>query len=210
MRFLNTEVRIENDRVVLPQNPNWQNTMTGTANGVELILERKSVNGLNGWFSYAWSKSDLTDASGGVPADTGGGNPSGLPETFAADFDQRHTVNAYVAYRWSGRTSLSARMRYGSNFPITGYIGEDANGYLLSSQRNGLRLPDYARLDLRAERAFTYRKSRLTLFLEVVNATNHDNYRYNSPGINLTTRRVFGPIEELFPLLPVAGVLIEF
>ena len=81
---------------------------------------------------------------------------------------------------------------------------------MLSSQRNGLRLPAYSRLDLRADRTFTYRKSRLTLFMEVVNATNHDNYRANSPGINIGTRRVFEPIERLFPLLPVAGVLIEF
>lgn len=194
LRFEDTEVRIENNRVVLPQNPNWQNAMSGVTNGVELLVERKSVNGLNGWLSYAWSKSGVADP----------------PETFPADFDQRHTVNAYVAYRWSGRTSLSARMRYGSNFPITGYLAQDANGYLLSGQRNGLRLPDYARLDLRADRAFTHRKSRLTLFIEVVNATNHDNYRYDSPGINLTTRRVFEPLDSLFPLLPVAGVLIEF
>ena len=200
LRFQDTEVRLENDRVVLPSNPHWENAIEGLTNGVELTLERKSVNGLNGWLSYAWSKSDLSDRRG----------PFDPPETFPADFDQRHTVNAYVAYRWSGRTSLSARMRYGSNFPITGYIGEDANGYVLSTQRNGTRLPAYSRLDLRAERAFTYRKSRLTLFLEVVNATNHDNYRYNSPGINLTTRRVFGPTEPLFPLLPVAGILVEF
>ena len=119
-------------------------------------------------------------------------------------------MNAYVAYRWSGRTSLSARMRYGSNFPITGYVAQDANGYLLSDQRNGIRLPAYARLDLRADRAFTYRKSRLTVFLEVVNATNRENYRYDTPGINITTRRVSAPLDALFPLLPVAGVLIEF
>ena len=129
---------------------------------------------------------------------------------FPSDFDQRHTVNAYVAYRWGGRTSLSARMRYGSNFPIVGYIGEDADGYMLSAQRNGLRLPAYARLDLRADRTFTYRKSRLTLFMEVVNATNRDNYRAEQPLVNPVTRRVFEPIESLFPLLPVAGVLIEF
>jgi hypothetical protein len=201
LRFQDTEVRLENNRVVVPRNPHWENALDGRTNGVELLVERRSVNGLNGWLSYAWSKSDLTDARAG--------NPSGS-ETFAADFDQRHTVNAYIAYRWSGRTSLSARMRYGSNFPITGYIGQDANGYVLSDQRNGTRLPEYSRLDLRAERAFTYRKSRLTLFIEVVNATNHDNYRYNSPGINLTTRRIFGPTEELFPLLPVAGILLEF
>jgi hypothetical protein len=205
LRLQDSEVRIEGNRVVVPRNPNWQNALTGLTNGVELTLERKSANGLNGWLSYAWSKSTLEDAHG-----ASGGNPSGLPESFPADFDQRHTVNTYVAYRWSGRTSLSARVRYGSNFPITGYLAEDANGYRLSDQRNGTRLPAYWRLDLRADRAFTYRKSRLTLFLEVVNATNHDNYRYNSPGFNTTTRRVFGPTEELFPLLPVAGVLIEF
>ncbi len=194
LRFQDTEVRLENGRVVVPRNPHWENATAGLTNGVELTMERKSVSGLNGWLSYAWSKSELTDP----------------PETYAADFDQRHTVNAYVAYRWSGRTSLSARMRYGSNFPITGYIAQDANGYVLSTQRNGLRLPVYARLDLRADRTFTYRKSRLTLFIEVVNATNHDNYRYDSPGINLTTRRVFEPLDSLFPLLPVAGILIEF
>ena len=95
----------------------------------------------------------------------------------------------------AGRTSLSARMRYGSNFPIAGYIAQDADGYLLSAQRNGLRLPAYSRLDLRADRTFTYRKSRLTLFMEVVNAMNRDNYRANSPGINTVTRRVFEPLE---------------
>ena len=202
LRFQGTEVRLANNRVVVPRNPHWENAITGLTNGVELTVQRKSVNGLNGWLSYAWSQSDLTDA--------GAGGGSRLPETFPADFDQRHTVNAYAAYRWSGHTSLSARLRYGSNFPITGYIGRDANGYVLSSQRNGLRLPAYSRLDLRADRAFTYRKSRLTLFLEVVNATNHENYRYDTPGINTTTRRVFEPLDALFPLLPVAGILIEF
>jgi outer membrane receptor protein involved in Fe transport len=196
LRAVNTDIRLVGGRLVLPTNPHWANRLSGNSNGVEIVLERRAANGLNGWLSYALSDSQLTDQQSG--------------ETFAADFDQRHTVNTYVAYRWGGRTSLSARMRYGSNFPIAGYIGEDANGFVISEQRNGLRMPDYARLDLRADRAFTYRKSRLTLFLEVVNATNRDNYRPNSPGINISTRRVFDPFETTFPLLPVAGVLIEF
>jgi hypothetical protein len=200
LRAVNSEVRIVNNRVVLPANAHWENTLTGNTNGAEVVLERRSVSGLNGWLSYTWNDTQLEDAGGlGRPA-----------ESFPSDYDQRHTVNAYVGYRWGGRTSLSARMRYGSNFPIQGYIAEDSSGYLLSDQRNGLRLPAYSRLDLRADRAFTYRKSRLTLFIEVVNATNRDNYRANSPGININTRRVFGPLDPLFPLLPVAGVLVEF
>ena len=183
----------------MPQFPHWENALEATPTA-STQLERRPSNGLNGWLSYAWNNSELEDAGGA-------GQPT---EHFFADYDQRHTVNAYVAYRWSGRTSLSARWRYGSNFPIRGYIDDQAVGYTLSAQRNGLRLPAYSRLDVRADRAFTYRKSRLTLFLEVVNATNRDNYRPNSPGVNINTRRVFEPIETMFPLLPVAGVLIEF
>ena len=201
LRYVDSEIRIENNRVVVPRASNWQNTLQGTAQGVELTVERRSANGLNGWLSYAWSKSELDD-----PRAAGQ-----QPEQFAADWDQRHTFNGYVAYRWSGRTSLSARMRYGSNFPIRGYIGEAPQaGYVLSAERNRLRLPAYTRLDVRADRAFTYRKRRLTLFIEVINATNRENRRYDSPGVNLTTRRVFEPTDTMFPLLPVAGVLIEF
>jgi outer membrane receptor for ferrienterochelin and colicin len=200
LRFDDTEIRIENNRVILPQASNWQNALTGDANGVELKLERRSANGLNGWVSYAWNKYELEDARGA-------GQPT---ERFFGDYDQRHTLNTYVAYRWSGRTSLSARMRYGSNFPIRGYIGSAAVGYVLAAERNTLRLPTYARLDLRADRTFTYRKSRLTLFMEIVNATNRENFRPSSPGVNLMTRRVFEPTETTFPLLPVAGILLEF
>ena len=81
---------------------------------------------------------------------------------------------------------------------------------MLSSERNQARLPDYARLDLRADRAFTYRKRRLTLFLEVINVLNHDNYRAQSGSLNLLTREVRGITERVFPFLPSAGVLIEF
>jgi len=196
VRAADAEVRIANNRVVIPSNPHFENALTGDTTGAEIVLERRSVNGLNGWLSYAWNETQFEDTA--------------RAESFPSDYDQRHTVNAYVAYRWGGRTSLSARMRYGSNFPIAGYFTQDANGYLLSAQRNGLRLPAYSRLDLRADRTFTYRKSRLTLFIEVVNAMNRENFRFDSPGINTQTRRVFEPLDTLFPLLPVAGILIEF
>jgi len=196
LRLVNGDVRVVGDRVVPPSNPHWENALTGNTNGAEIVLERRSASGLNGWLSYSWNDSTVTDAARG--------------ESYPADFDQRHTVNAYVGYRWGGRTNLSARMRYGSNFPIVGYVGEDSAGYVLTTERNGVRLPEYARLDLRADRAFTYRKSRLTLFMEVVNVTNRDNYRPNSGFVNPISRRVFEPIESMFPLLPVAGVLIEF
>jgi len=49
--------------------------------------------------------------------------------------------------------------------------------YQLVDERNGLRLPAYARLDLRADRTFTWSSRRVTLFAEVANTLNRRNLR---------------------------------
>lgn len=197
LRLQNADFRLVNNVVIRPGEQFYANTLKGRTNGVDLTIERRSVNGWTGWISYSFGKSTLTDTVSN--------------ESYPADYDQTHTVNIYSGYRWSARTSVSARFRYGSNFPFTAYVqprGDDL--WVLSSDRNQARLPDYARLDLRADRAFTYRKRRLTLFLEVINVLNHDNYRAQSGSLNLQTREVRGIAERVFPFLPSAGVLIEF
>jgi outer membrane receptor for ferrienterochelin and colicin len=197
LRLQNADWRVVDDVVVRPGSAFYANTLDGRANGVELTLERRSVNGWTGWVSYAYGHSTVTDTQ--------------TLETYDADYDQRHTVNIYSGYRWSGRTSVSARFRYGSNFPFTAYIAPRSDDlWVLASERNLTRLPEYARLDLRADRSFTYRKRRLTLFLEVINVLNHDNFRAQSGSLNPATREVRGITERVFPLLPSAGVLIEF
>src|SRR5262249_57909910 len=88
-------------------------------------------------------------------------------ESFWADADQRHTLTLYLNYRLSSRASVSTRYRYGSNYPLVGYIGEPkaslgpdqiVDGHPiflgLSSERNTLRLPAYSRLDVRADPPF--------------------------------------------------------
>lgn len=59
LRFVDSEIRVENNRVVLPSDSRWENALTGDGRGAELTLERKSVNGVNGWLSYAWNKATL-------------------------------------------------------------------------------------------------------------------------------------------------------
>jgi TonB dependent receptor len=132
-------------------------------------------------------------------------------ERFVSDYDQAQMVNAYGIYRTSGRLSLSARYRYGSNFPLSGYYAPAGEGvWTLAAERNQARLPAYGRLDLRADWAFTFRRSRLTLFTEVVNAAGRDNVGPDSPTIRLPIGTVTGLTQKLFPFLPSAGVLIEF
>ena len=71
-------------------------------------------------------------------------------------------------------------------------------------------MPVYTRFDIRANRTFTWRTTRLTLFAEALNVYNRENVRAASPGINGSTHQVFGLFDPMFPIIPSAGLLLEF
>jgi hypothetical protein len=196
LRLIGAEPFVSQGSIVRPTQPHWENALIGRARGAGVTVERRSTNGLSGWIAYSWDRSTLTDQA--------------RAEVFPADFDQRHTFNAYGIYRWSGRTAISARWRIGSNFPMPGYYQEVNGGFTLGTERNQVRLPSYSRLDLRADRAFTLRGSRLTLFVEVLNLTNQSNFGPGDPDINIVTGRVGQLMDKLFPILPSAGLVMEF
>ena len=98
----------------------------------------------------------------------------------------------------------------GSNFPIPGYYTQEGATYFVTDQRNRLRLPSYARLDLRANRTFDWSRKRLTLFAEVLNVLNRENVRFNPPRISSSTRQVTRLFDSLVPVVPSAGILLEF
>jgi len=197
VRLPGSELRVENDRLVPESRTSrWVNALDGYARGVELLFQRRSSSGLSGWLSYAYSVNRYHDYNTG--------------ESFDGDFDQRHTVNVYGLYRLTNRFSLAAKLRTGSNFPAVGYWEERGGNIFVSATRNGLRVPVYARLDVRANRTFNYRSKRLTLFVEVLNTLSRDNVRTTSPDINGRTRQVFNLFETMIPLMPSAGILLEF
>jgi hypothetical protein len=113
-------------------------------------------------------------------------------------------------YRHSDRASFVGKLRIGSNFPIPGYYAQQDGGYVVAGVRNTARLPAYGRLDLRANRAFTWSRRRLTLFAEVINVLNRDNVRFTPPGVNTLTRAAGTPFDSMLPIVPSVGVLIEF
>ena len=174
----------------------WLNALDGDARGVEWLLERHVERGLSGWMSYAFGRTRYADRFTG--------------ERFWGDYDQRHTFNAFGTFRMSGRTSLSAQFRAGSNTPATGYFTERGGQYFVTDARNTLRIPQYSRLDIRANRVFPRRHGRLTLHVEVLNAFARDNVRVLPPSINRRTFEATGLFESVLPFVPSAGLLIEF
>jgi hypothetical protein len=197
LRLPLSETAVVNGVLVNPSlTTTYVNALDGHARGVEVLVERQAANGLSGWVSYALGFSKYRDHMTG--------------ETFWGDFDQRHTVNLYGAYRATDRLSFSARFRAGSNFPTTGYWTEKDGAYFVGTDRNTLRVPAYGRLDLRANRTFTWSWTRLSLFVEGINILGQQNVRYAVPSIN---RRTFGATdlyERMVPRIPSVGVLLEF
>jgi hypothetical protein len=184
------------------------NALEGEARGFEAVVRRDATDRFSGWAGYGYSRLRYTDTATG--------------ETFWGDADQRHTLSLYGNYRLSSRTSLSARYRYGSNYPLVGYIGQPARAlgmvpvidgqplfYGLDDERNTLRLPAYSRLDLRADRAFNWSSRRMVLFVDVANIFNRTNLRNTPYGVD-RVGRVFGTTESLMPIVPSGGFVIEF
>jgi len=182
-----------------PPFPLFGGQLDGTSHGVDVVIERRAPSRLTGWLGYTWAHTRYHDTVTG--------------ETFDGDFDQRHTLNAFVQQRLSYRLAVSGKLRVGSNFPIVGYFSGTPEELFLGSERNQVRLPRYARLDLRANYAFTFNKHRLTLFVEIMNATGRENLGQadgfiSGRGTNVITAQRYA--ERLIPRVPSAGFLIEF
>jgi Carboxypeptidase regulatory-like domain len=174
----------------------WLNATRARSRGVEVLVRRHASSGLVGWVSYAYGSTRHTDLDSG--------------ESYWADFDQRHLVNVHATYRIGTRTTAGAKLRYGSNMPVLGYFsGNPADGLALGPTRNAVRLPAYARLDLRMNRTYNYDRRRLTLFAEVLNALGRENVGRTDGNVR-TNGQVSGFVETLLPRLPSVGLRVEF
>jgi hypothetical protein len=195
--YENQEDRLINGRPSGPVGPPiWANALDGRVRGVEVTVGRRTPNGLSGWIGYAFADSSYTHRVTG--------------ETWPSDVEQRHSLTTYGSYRVSDRTSVSARFRAATNVPIVGYYRQLGDLVALGDERNRLRLTDYVRLDLRANRTFDVRHGRLTLFVEVLNATGRRNQRALEQPFFDRNGIVPEATEELLPLVPSAGLRIEF
>jgi hypothetical protein len=187
-------------RVTWPSSlPRWSNGLRGYSRGVEVVLQRRSASRLTGSIGYTLTYSRWRDGING--------------SSFWSDNDQRHIINLYASYRLTPSLNLSGRVSYASGAPVPGYFREVAESpdleYALSSDRNGSRLPSYQRIDVRLNKSFAYAGWKLTLYTEVINATNHRNLRFMGVGGNYTDQ-AWPRIGSTVSLLPSVGFSVDF
>jgi hypothetical protein len=151
----------------------------GNAYGLELMFKRRLTRRLGGFFSYTLSRSTRSVDN----------------RTFIASFDRTHVVNAAAAY------DLGRNWRAGSRF--TFYTGlpaaEDPSNPGASS-----RLPSFYRIDLRAEKRWTFADHAWISFVaEWMNVTLHKEAISTTCTLQGCQSQTIGPIT--IPSLGVEG-----
>jgi hypothetical protein len=116
----------------------------GKSYGVEFLV-KKNVGKLNGWFGYSYSRTLIKLDS---PFNSERVNNG---EFFPTNYDKPHDFNLIANYKLTNRYSISSSFTYQTGRPITYPTGKyiyQGSEYLLYSDRNKFRIPDYFRLDL--------------------------------------------------------------
>ncbi|MDR5590439.1 TonB-dependent receptor [Christiangramia sp. SM2212] len=116
----------------------------GKSYGLEFLLKKKAGD-FNGWLSYTYSRSYLK-LDGDFRNETVNNG-----EFFPSNYDKPHDFSLVTNYKLTQRFSFSANFVYQTGRPITyptGKYSYDGSDYVLYSDRNQFRIPDYYRLDL--------------------------------------------------------------
>lgn len=110
----------------------------GRAYGIELLLKKKKGK-FSGWLGYTLSRTERQ---------IDGINNS---DWYPSRQDRTHEISAVAVYDYSEKLSFSAAWIYYTGNAVTFPSGKyqvDGETYLVYTERNGYRMPDYHRLDL--------------------------------------------------------------
>jgi len=187
----------------------------GQSYGIELSCERRYLGPktkLYGWINYSLSKA--------------------VREWYGVQlpfrFDQTHTLNLVLNYRFLDWFEIGARWSYASNFPFTKPVGitpRISNDSLVinpltnqiifnldyggDENRLSERKPAYHRLDLRFSAFANFWKTDWTFYLDIINVYNRKNilgYDYSLSSNLQIKQSTIGMI----PFLPTIGISARF
>ncbi|MFZ4758888.1 MAG: TonB-dependent receptor plug domain-containing protein [Burkholderiaceae bacterium] len=184
--------RFEN-LVVADPTVNYVNGGSGESRGVELLIKREPRARLSGFLALsvaeAKRRNDLTG------------------ERFPFDYDQPVVATWVTSYKASAEWQVGFRWTFHSGSPITPVVGTgtypDGRVRPIYGAINSERLPNYHRLDLRADRTIT---PNLSLYVELINAYGRKNVAGYTYDANWANRE---PVYQL-PFLPTVGLKYRF
>jgi len=126
------------------------------------------------------------------------------------DYDEPHILTA-VGSKELGSWKLGLRFRYSSGAPRTPVAGafydeRDDVFQPIFGAHNSIRLPAFWQIDARVDRSFMLSEAtRLIVYIEALNVTNHSNNEEYSYSPDYTRRGVITGL----PIVGVAGARLE-
>jgi hypothetical protein len=189
-------------------NTDWQSTVEtdgeGEAYGLELLFRRKKGK-TTGWVGYtlAWSNRRFSNLNNG--------------DWFPYRFDRRHDISVILNHQFSEKFDLGITWIYGTGNSFTAPVAQillpnewgGADVFDRFSDRNGLRMPAYHRLDI----GFNWHKKtkwgQRTWNISVYNAYSRQNPFFLYLSQNELGQRRINQV-SLFPIIPSISYQFKF
>lgn len=137
----------------------------GEAYGMEVFMQQKMTKNLFYVVSYTFVVSSFSGLDGKL-------KPS--------SWDNRHLFTATLGYRFKKDWELGAKYRFAGGNPYTPFdLNASRQNYLLLGQGipdvtllNQNRLANYSQLDVRVDKKYNFRRTSLTVYLDIQNILN--------------------------------------
>ncbi len=174
----------------------YTNDGTGRNRGVDVMVAARSGR-WGGMATYGLLFAERTNPLNEV-----------FPQTIAPSQDQRHTTALALEFQATTRWKFTTRYSFHTGRPMSSVAPSGADTVMLVGL-NDTRLGNYHSLDLRAEWRKAYRRTRISIYGEVLNVLNTQ-----SDFIPIVTVGADGKLEETMlahlPIRPFVGVRADF
>ncbi len=175
---------------------NYDNSGRGDAYGFETLL-KADLSPWQGWLTYTLSRSRRWTTSD--------------PTRNLFDFDQTHLLTLLGSVDLPGNWKISTRLRYVTGNPTTPIVGAvfDADNDVYSPIRGPVfsqRLSPFFQADIRIDKKWVFEDWMLSLYLDVLNATNRQNREGVSYSYDYSEQTEVAGI----PVFPTFGLRAEF
>jgi TonB family protein len=174
------------------------NTGSGVVYGAETLIRYKPDERFFGWLAYTLSRS-MRRTEPGAPL-----------RTF--QYDETHVLTIVGSYRLGRGWEIGARYRLTSGYMYTpehyGFYDENVGTYvpIPDYPANNSRLPLFHSLDIRIDKTWDLRWSRVHAYLDVLNVYNQGNV----DGVSYDFNSTHSSWANDLPIVPSIGVKMEY